>query len=624
MDDPRSNGLLEESGRIAYRLGLALAWTDGLEGPAAKSCSRGGAASWKRAQTLPAGEAAAAFYLTRCRTRNPAVVASASGLVLLEADGDLGELCARYGVELPDTVGVRSRRGSHRYFRPPAGRPPLKVQLDETGVTVSSDGYFVAAGGLHPSGIVYAYENGTTAIADLPVKAYDRIAELGEQSRVEARQAFVEGTPILEGQRSESLFGLALELTRAGTTEAALLERLLGVNRAQCRPPLDEQLVRKQLDGALTWARKHPTVEEELRAQARRLLDDHLAGAPSSTHTGKRALRTSRGDTIEMRSIVWKSKPLLQGSAFTLLVGSKGAGKGTWIAGQVAKTTRGEYGPKRNVLIVSSEDSAAIDLIPRLTAAGAHLPHVEIVTEHFTLPGGLPKLRQLAGQVGDVGMIVIDPLGNHIGSTNTNHDGDIRPAIGALNPLADELAVVLLGVRHIGKVRERGALAAVLGSTAWVEVPRAVLVIARDDEDTRIFHVQVIAGNRSGHGSGMQYRLELANVAGLTEPVTLAVEIGVSTKDVDELLLYRRAGSKSQTARTLILDILEYEGEQDSDAFDARVARETGLSARTVQNVRKELGKEGLVKAAPEKDETGAVTRWKVYRSSALRPEDTT
>ena len=176
----------------------------------------------------------------------------------------------------------------------------------------------------------------------------------------------------------------------------------------------------------------------------------------------------------------------------------KGVGKGTWLARKIADTTRGRLGPKRNVLIVSSEDSASIDLKPRLVAADADHTRWHLVVEELMLPRDLYRLEALAARVGDVGLIVLDPVGNHLGGVDTDKEGLVRYAIGGLNKLADDLACMIVGVRHLAKPRVHGALAAVLGSTAWVDVPRAVLAFARDDEDEMVFHVQVVAGNRSG------------------------------------------------------------------------------------------------------------------------------
>jgi hypothetical protein len=77
-------------------------------------------------------------------------------------------------------------------------------------------------------------------------------------------------------------------LPREGRTRQAALERLLEVNEQQCRPPLSVERVRKQLDGAVTYSRRNPSVEEPLRARARQVLDDRRAGKTRVEPRGKR------------------------------------------------------------------------------------------------------------------------------------------------------------------------------------------------------------------------------------------------------------------------------------------------------------------------------------------------
>jgi hypothetical protein len=125
MDDPRPDELLEECGRIDFELGLKLSWTDGLEGAAAKACSRGGSANWKRAKVLgPEEGAAIALFKTRARKRNPVVPAATNELLIVEVDLDVpddvyppdAEVEARVdsvlesrGIAFPETTTVRSR-----------------------------------------------------------------------------------------------------------------------------------------------------------------------------------------------------------------------------------------------------------------------------------------------------------------------------------------------------------------------------------------------------------------------------------------------------------------------------------------------------------------------------------
>lgn len=150
-------------------------------------------------------------------------------------------------------------------------------------------------------------------------------------------------------------------------------------------------------------------------------------------------------------------------------------------------------------------------------------------------------------------------------------------------------------------------------------------MFAKDDEDEMVFemvfHVQVLAGNRSGRGSGRSYRIELRDIDGLKEPVTYAAELGESTKDVEDLLAnHQRPTSRTQSARELILDVLEGHDEaQESDQLDAYVARETGLAVKTVKNARTKLTNGGLIKTLPDKDGVGTILCWKVSRTQAAR-----
>lgn len=317
--------------------------------------------------------------------------------------------------------------------------------------------------------------------------------------------------------------------------------------------------------------------------------------------------------TVKMKSIQWLEKPLWQKSAFQLLAGPKGSGKGTYLASLASRISH----TGQNVVFVSSEDSAEIDLVPRLVAAGADLERCHDIVETIHLPDDLLALQRLGQRMQPLGMFVIDPVANHIGDRDSNADVQIRDAIGQLNGLANDLGCLLIGVRHPGKDRSRGALASILGSTAWVDVPRAVVFIARDDQDRAVRHIQVVAGNRAPDSKAQHFRIVPHKLDELEEPVTRCIDLGQSEKDVDELLaLAIKEPSKTDKAKSILLDILEERGDQNSDILDAEVAKKVGLAARTIRNVRVELKDEGLIGVRPFKnEETQMVDHWIVYRT---------
>jgi hypothetical protein len=376
---------------------------------------------------------------------------------------------------------------------------------------------------------------------------------------------------------------------------------------------------------------KLAAIQTQLAAQAER--DRVAAEAAARAHPAvprtrpgnAEPLRVVSLETIAMRSIEWNEKPLWQRSAFQLLAGAKGCGKGTYLAHLAAKVTTGLLnGGPRNIVFISSEDSATIDLKPRLVAAGADISRCFIVNRHVRLPDDIDALARIVRGVGGAGILVIDPVANHIGDRSSNQDAEVREAIAPLNQLADDLDCLVLGVRHPGKDRSRGAVASILGSTAWVDTPRAVVMIATDDEDEAIRHIQVVAGNRSATRGGVMFRTEGVTLDGLAEEITRAVEMGASAKDLDELLARpaSNGGSKSRRARELVLDMLEASPTlaMESDTLDAAVARDLGIAAKTVKNIRSELRKQGLVRVFPELSEAGQPKVWMVSRTGAPRP----
>ena len=110
------------------------------------------------------------------------------------------------------------------------------------------------------------------------------------------------------------------------------------------------------------------------------------------------------------------------------------------------------------------------------TACRASTPQAPTSRASRSSPGRSCCLKTSAGcatrcEIGNVGLIIIDPIGNHLGGVDTDKEGLVRHAIGGLNDLANELGNTIIGVRHLTKNTSAGALASVLGSTAWRDIP---------------------------------------------------------------------------------------------------------------------------------------------------------
>jgi hypothetical protein len=458
--------------------------------------------------------------------------------------------------------------------------------------------YIVLPWSLHESG--KRYEAVVDVLKRKPKPAPDFPREGGNNTEFKHLLNQMDaGAKITDG-RNKAAWWRAVEILRTlppGTDLTPVRALVQSWVDANCAGDLNEVDVPKQVRGAAK------TVAAERATQ-------HSSAASSAPRDyGELGLRP--GDEFNVRKVEWLDKPFLQRACFVVFAGRKGSCKGTHLCGLAARVTNGQlYDEPKQVLVVTSEDSVELDFLPRLIAAGGRPELTQIVHGPFRMPRDLPWLEQQAKQLGNVGLIIIDPIGNHLGGADTDKEGQVRDAIAPLNDMSDELDCLIVGVRHLNKDASRGALSSVLGSTAWVDVPRSVIVMAIDDEDDKVFHAQVVAGNRGPRSAGRRYRLELVDVPPAVE-ITLLVPEGESMKDVEDLLGARSGStskSKSAAAREMILDLLEEGQVLESDALDAKVVQETGLASQTVRNQRAKLKNDGLVKAVPlERNEDGTV-----------------
>jgi hypothetical protein len=336
--------------------------------------------------------------------------------------------------------------------------------------------------------------------------------------------------------------------------------------------------------------------------------------------------------TVEMLPIVFVDKPLFQANAFHLIVGKKNAGKGTFLSSVASRFTQGKLGEARNVIwVAAGEDSLSLDVRPRIEAAGGDTARVYCPSITSKLPEAIAHLREWVQKVGNVGLIVLDPISGMLrAGINTNLDSDVRSVIAPLNQLADDIKCLIVGVRHLRKDASQGALEAILGSADWANVPRAVLAIAMDDQDEDIRHVQVVAGNRVPRGTASRsFRIVGARVVEGGEPVAKAEFINGEGKDVDEMLKSEPVRSNSRTRQTkmAMLDLLEDASDSgdsiESNALtDQVMAAVNGITPVIIKKAKDWLKEKGLIKFFPDKDEDGKILQWNIKRTSVPRPEE--
>jgi hypothetical protein len=308
------------------------------------------------------------------------------------------------------------------------------------------------------------------------------------------------------------------------------------------------------------------------------------------------SLKIVRADQIVTRQVEFLWEPFLQRSAFHLLVGRKGAGKGSTLAWLAAQMTTGFLQddntllPPRAVLWISTEDSFEVDVKPRFVVQGGVEKMLLCVQQQVLLPRDMGAVETAVAEYG-VGMVVIDPIISVLEGGDANSEASVISAIGGLNVLADEHDLTVIGVRHLGKNLDRGLLESILGSAAWVNTPRAVLGIAQD-EDEKVITMQILAGNRVRSRQSFDFTL------GEQDGVTKVAPIGPTGKSMQQVLA-KQPGSKLPEVKKWLEEKLAGGDEITKESITAECIEKFGVGRASIDKAATELKEEGYLRFVP-------------------------
>lgn len=195
---------------------------------------------------------------------------------------------------------------------------------------------------------------------------------------------------------------------------------------------------------------------------------------------------------------IWKDR-LAQGK-LNIIVGDPGLGKSTVTLDVAATVTTGRPWPDApgdpneigSVILLCAEDGLADTIRPRLDAAGADLSRVYSLNAvrrrdgflaPFNLKTDVPRLEEAIRKLGDVKVVIIDPVAAYTGDTDDNKNGAVRGLLAPLAELADRFGVAVILVSHMNKGDGGKSAYRVMGSLAFVAAARTVWAVHRDPTD---------------------------------------------------------------------------------------------------------------------------------------------
>ena len=264
---------------------------------------------------------------------------------------------------------------------------------------------------------------------------------------------------------------------------------------------------------------------------------------------------------IDIEPVEWLWPGRLAVGKTTLVGGDPGLGK-SQLSSFIAATlsTQGRWpcdegrAPQKNTIILSAEDGAADTIVPRLVAAGADRSKIHIVTavqdvgddgrRLFNLSKDIDALEHEIHQIGNVGLVSIDPVDAYIGAGIDSHkNAAVRAVLEPLSEMATRLRVAVLAITHFSKQPGGKAIYRFIGSIAHIGSARiAFTVIADAENDGRVLVLHA-KNNLAPRQPGLAFRLEQRLVGEGIVASSLCFEGEHVSQTADEALAAENGGS---------------------------------------------------------------------------------
>jgi hypothetical protein len=370
---------------------------------------------------------------------------------------------------------------------------------------------------------------------------------------------------------------------------------------------VDFALFKHRVEQTPAWAyaaeRKDPDGWPELPADYEAWKKSQKANIPTASDWS-----LVRYTSIAATTIDWMWKGYLAIGKLTMLNGEPGSGKSFLSLDIAARVSRGADWPDgaanpfppSSVLVLTEEEDPADTIKPRFLAAGGDPANLIMLNvgegSHFQIEKDTPKLKDMLMEVTPpVRLLILDPVLDYT-KINKDKDDEVRTALNTLKGLAKDLDAAVLGINHLNKKTDQGAIHRVAGARGWVSYARLNFLVGIKDG---MRHLVTLKTNIVKNTGSFAFTLvdAIANEGSLTItgiPVVRWQGKGELTPDD---LMTRAAGAKeTENPNEIIIglkDILK-DGKWCSAEWVIRQADDRGWQKRSVQRAADKMGIEKM------------------------------
>ena len=299
-------------------------------------------------------------------------------------------------------------------------------------------------------------------------------------------------------------------------------------------------------------------------------------------------LKMIRMSEVQSQEIEWLWYPFIPYGKLTIIQGDPGDGKTTMVLNLAAKLSKGEALDENmkvtepvNVIYQTAEDGLADTVKPRLELAGADCERIIVIDESDkSLSMVDERLEQAIVRTG-ARLLILDPIQEYLGGgLDMNRANEARDMTKKLGALAEKTKCAIILIGHMNKASGNKAAYRGMGSIDFFAVARSVLLVGRVEGESNTRAVVQIKNNLAAFGHPKAFALSEDGFKWLGDYEITVDEVlgGITPK-----------ANKMEQAKQMLRELAETQSAVLSNEIFDR-ANELGISKRTLENAKKELG----------------------------------
>ena len=299
-------------------------------------------------------------------------------------------------------------------------------------------------------------------------------------------------------------------------------------------------------------------------------------------------LKMIRMSEVQSQEIEWLWYPFIPYGKLTIIQGDPGDGKTTMVLNLAAKLSKGEALDENmkvtepvNVKYQTAEDGLADTVKPRLELAGADCERIIVIDESDkSLSMVDERLEQAIVRTG-ARLLILDPIQAYLGGgMDMNRANEARDMTKKLGALAEKTKCAIILIGHMNKASGNKAAYRGMGSIDFFAVARSVLLVGRVEGESNTRAVVQIKNNLAAFGHPKAFALSEDGFKWLGDYEITVDEVlgGITPK-----------ANKMEQAKQMLRELAETQSAVLSNEIFDR-ANELGISKRTLENAKKELG----------------------------------